>query len=134
MRATISILFFLATSTTASAVELPVANLSPVVLSESQSSILFIPPAMKADCSVEGRVTVRIVRKPKNGTIELTGRMGHTNFVKDNQRYKCNEQLTAGTWLDYVSNVGFKGKDEVEVEAFWDGGVARKYRLKISVR
>ena len=84
MRATISILFFLATSTTASAVELPVANLSPVVLSESQSSILFIPPAMKADCSVEGRVTVRIVRKPKNGTIEPTDRMGHTNFVKDN--------------------------------------------------
>ncbi|MGV3634704.1 MAG: hypothetical protein ACO1NY_10190 [Pseudorhodoplanes sp.] len=134
MRAVIVVIIHLALATAAAANELPPANLNPVVLSEASTGILFLHPIVGPNCSTEGSVNIKVIKQPKNGSLEMVDRMGHTAFAKDNQRYKCNESPVAGTWIEYSSKSGFKGSDEIEIQAFWERGVARKYRLKISVR
>lgn len=127
-------LMFLLSATAPDASELPPANLNPVVLSETPTAVLFLHPIVGADCVTLGDVNIKVIKHPKNGSLELIDRMGYTAFAKDNQRYKCNVSPVSGTWLEYSSKTGFKGSDEVEIQAFWERGVARKYRFRISVR
>lgn len=134
MRALIAAVSCVVLLAPAQATELPSVNLSPVVLSETSTGLLFLHPIVGPNCATEGGVNIKIIKQPKNGSLELVDRMGHTAFAKDNQRYKCNESPVSGTWLEYSSKAGFKGSDELEIQAFWERGVARKYRLKISVR
>ena len=134
VRASIAMSLFLLSAAAPDASELPPANLNPVVLSETPTAILFLHPIVGADCATLGDVNIKVIKQPKNGSLELIDRMGHTTFAKDNQRYKCNLSLVPGTWLEYSSKAGFKGSDEAEIQAFWERGVARKYRFRISVR
>jgi hypothetical protein len=114
------------------AVELPQANTNPVVLSEARTRIGF-EASLNSDCS-SNNLTVRVIKPPSNGKLEIEEGMAFTYFAKENQRYKCNEKQSWGTLIYYTSNPGFKGSDQAEIQIFDETGVTRKTRYKISVK
>ncbi len=59
---------------------------------------------------------------------------GFTNYAADNIRAKCNAQEVEITRLWYKSKADFKGRDQVQSEAFFSTGSSIKTTLQITVR
>jgi pimeloyl-ACP methyl ester carboxylesterase len=86
------------------------------------------------DCNPSGTIDVRVLKQPSQGTLEIVGDRGFTNYPADNIRAKCNVQEVELTRVWYKSNADFKGLDEVQLEAFFTSGTSIKTTLQISVK
>jgi hypothetical protein len=89
---------------------------------------------LNPDCSLDGKVIVRLIQKPQNGSVELIAEQGFTNYSKDRQQYKCNRTLTDVEKVFYTSRNGFVGKDRFVIEVFYPNGNYRKKVFNIDVR
>jgi hypothetical protein len=89
---------------------------------------------LNADCSSAGKVTLRFMQKPRNGSAEIASEQGFSGYPKDDQRNKCNEKPIDVEKVFYRSNDDFKGKDQFVVEAFYPNGDYRKVTVNIDVR
>ena len=109
--------FLLLVSHDAVAQSLPPVNLSPVVPSGVKRQLAFVS-ALNPDCSSAGEIEVRVVRSPKNGTVEIENGFGYPNYDEKNQRYSCNTRLVQGVRISYSSAEGFIGKDQFDLDLF----------------
>jgi hypothetical protein len=123
----------LAYSLPVAAQELATISMAPVVASEARTQLGFFTK-LHADCTADGFVTIRVLKAPNNGTIDPEDGVGYPAFAQENQRYKCNERQVTGTRVLYQSKPGFKGVDVAEIEAIYEGGFSRKYKLRITVK
>jgi hypothetical protein len=113
--------------------EFPSMVLSPVVVSAERTQVGFLTK-LNADCTVDGFVTVKVLKAPRNGKIEAEDANGYPHYASGNQRHKCNDRQVLGTRLYYLSNIGFKGTDTAELETIYEGGFSRKFKLRINVK
>jgi hypothetical protein len=74
---------------------------------------------LNEDCTVAGPITVKIIKPPTNGTLEIESGPGYSNYPQDDVRAKCNLQQTELTSVWYKSKSDFVGQDQYEVEAFY---------------
>ena len=109
--------FLLLVSHDAVAQSLPPVNLSPVLPSGVKRQLAFVS-ALNPDCSSAGEIDVRVVRSPKNGTVEIENSFGYPNYDEKNQRYSCNTRLVQGVRISYSSAEGFIGKDQFDLDLF----------------
>ena len=86
------------------------------------------------DCNQNGTITVRVLKQPAQGTLEIAGDRGFTNYAADNIRAKCNAQEVELTRVWYKSNADFKGRDQALLEAFFTTGHSIKTTLQITVK
>ena len=86
------------------------------------------------DCNQNGTITVRVLKQPAQGTLEIAGDRGFTNYAADNVRAKCNAQEVELTRVWYKSNADFKGRDQAQLEAFFSTGTSIKTTLQITVK
>lgn len=112
-----SAVFLLLVGHDAAAQSLPPVNLSPVVPSGVKRQLAFLS-ALNPDCSSAGEIEVRVVRSPKNGTVEIENGFGYPNYNEKNQRYSCNTRLVQGVRISYTSVEGFIGKDHFDLDLF----------------
>jgi hypothetical protein len=96
---------------------LPPVNLSPVVPSGAKRQLAFVS-ALNPDCSSAGEIEVRVIKSPKNGTVEIENGFGYPNYDEKNQRYSCNTRLVQGVRISYTSAEGFIGKDHFDLDLF----------------
>jgi hypothetical protein len=89
---------------------------------------------LNPDCSVAGKVTVRVTESPAHGTLEIDTGPGFSTYKKDNVRAKCNAQEVEHTRVWYKANPEFKGRDRAQVEAFSSRGTSRKATFQITVK
>ena len=78
------------------------------------------------DCNQNGTITVRVLKQPSQGTLEIARDRGFTNYAADNIRAKCNAQEVELTRVWYKSNADFKGRDQAQLEAFFSTGTLDK--------
>ena len=90
--------------------------------------------SLTPDCNQNGTVTVRVLKQPSQGTLEIARDRGFTNYAADNIRAKCNAQEVELTRVWYKSNADFKGRDQVQLEAFYSTGQSTKTTLQITVK
>lgn len=110
---------------------LPPANLSPVVPSGAKRQLAFVA-VLNPDCSSAGEIEVRVVRPPKNGTVEIENGFGYPNYNEKNQRYSCNARLVQGVRISYSSAEGFTGKDHFDLDLFaLNADVVWKYSVTV---
>ena len=86
------------------------------------------------DCNQSGTITVRVLKQPSQGTLEIARDRGFTNYAADNIRAKCNAQEVELTRVWYKSNADFKGRDQAQLEAFFTSGTSIKTTLQITVK
>jgi uncharacterized caspase-like protein len=86
------------------------------------------------DCNQNGTVTVRVLKQPSQGTLEIARDRGFTNYAADNIRAKCNAQEVELTRVWYKSNADFKGRDQAQLEAFFSTGTSKRTTLQITVK
>ena len=86
------------------------------------------------DCNQGGTITVRVLKQPSQGTLEVARDRGFTNYAADNIRAKCNAQEVELTRVWYKSNADFKGRDQAQLEAFFTSGTSIKTTLQITVK
>ena len=74
-------------------------------------------------------------RDKLNAALEIARDRGFTNYAADNIRAKCNAQEVELTRVWYKSNADFKGRDQAQLEAFFDSsGSSVKSTLQITVK
>ena len=125
--------FLIAAIGQARARELPTPPVSAIVVSAERTQVGKAYD-VNPDCSVGGKVTVRVVESPKSGTVEVVTEKGFTEFEKETQAYKCNEKQLDITAFYYTSKDGFRGKDRFTVEMFYANGNYRKRVFNVDVR
>jgi hypothetical protein len=86
------------------------------------------------DCSSVGRPTVRASRAPEHGRVTVTQSTDFPRFPPSNIRSQCNGRRVAGAAINYVSQRGFIGTDNVEVEIIFASGSLRHESFTINVR
>ena len=86
------------------------------------------------DCNQGGPITVRVLKQPSQGMLEIERDRGFTNYAADNIRAKCNAQEVELTRVWYKSNADFKGRDQAQLEAFFSTGTSIKTTLQITVK
>jgi Caspase domain len=90
--------------------------------------------SLTPDCNQLGTITVRVLKQPSQGTLEIARDRGFTNYAADNIRAKCNAQEVELTRVWYKSNADFKGRDQAQLEAFFTSGTSIKTTLQITVK
>jgi Flp pilus assembly protein TadD len=90
--------------------------------------------SLTPDCNQGGAITVRVLKQPSQGTLEIARDRGFTNYPADNIRAKCNAQEVELTRVWYKSNADFKGRDQAQLEAFFTSGNSIKTTLEIMVK
>ena len=90
--------------------------------------------SLTPDCNQSGTITVRVLKQPSQGTLEIARDRGFTNYAADNIRAKCNAQEVELTRVWYKSNADFKGRDQAQLEAFFTSGTSIKTTLQITVK
>jgi pimeloyl-ACP methyl ester carboxylesterase len=90
--------------------------------------------SLTPDCNQSGIVTVRVLKQPSHGTLEIARDRGFTNYAADNIRAKCNAQEVELTRVWYKSNIDFKGRDQAQLEAFFTSGISIETTLQITVK
>jgi hypothetical protein len=89
---------------------------------------------LQADCSSGGDTVVRILTPPKQGKVEIEEHPVVMSYPKDNAASACNGKSIPGKVVLYQSNDGYTGKDEVQLEIFFQNGLSRKLKLQILVK
>ena len=82
--------------------------------------------SLSPDCKPSATITVRVLKQPSQGTLEITPDRGFTHYAADNIRAKCNAQEVELTRIWYKSNADFKGRDQAQLEAFFTSGISIK--------
>jgi hypothetical protein len=113
--------------------EIPTQPQFRIVLSGVRTKVGFTY-SLNADCTSAGLPNVRILQKPRSGTVEILNEEGYTAYAKDAQQYKCNEKKTEMISYYYKSNEGFRGKDRFVVEVFFLSGQYRKLVVNVDVK
>jgi hypothetical protein len=90
--------------------------------------------SLSPDCKPSANITVRVLKQPSQGTLEIAPDRGFTNYAADNIRAKCNAQEVELTRVWYKSNADFKGRDQAQLEAFFTSGTSIKTTLQITVK
>lgn len=90
--------------------------------------------AVEPDCTSVGKTTIRVLKEPKSGKVEVAETRAFPNYDKDNVRIKCNQQEVDATGLWYTSNGGFIGKDLIELEVIFPRGEYYKGKISITVK
>jgi len=90
--------------------------------------------SLTPDCNQGGTITVRVLKQPSQGALEIARDRGFTNYPADNIRAKCNAEEVELTRIWYKSNADFKGRDQVQLEAFFTSGNSIKTTLQITVK
>ena len=90
--------------------------------------------SLTPDCNQGATITVRVLKQPSQGTLEIVRDRGFTNYAADNIRAKCNAQEVELTRVWYKSNADFKGRDQAQLEAFFTSGTSIKTTLQITVK
>ena len=90
--------------------------------------------SLAPDCNQSGTITVRVLKQPLQGTLEIVRDLGFTNYAAGNIRVKCNAQEVELTRVWYKSNADFKGRDQAQLEAFFSTGTSIKTTLQITVK
>ena len=110
-----------------------VQNAERTALSDARTSVMTYYH-LNPDCSQGGTITVRVLKQPSQGTLEIARDRGFTNYAADNIRAKCNAQEVELTRVWYKSNADFKGRDQAQLEAIFTSGTSIKTTLQITVR
>ncbi len=116
----------------ATAVELPMGTVTPVVLSETRT-LVFSAYNHNPDCSVNEVPVARITKRPAKGEVEIEEGSGYSRYPKNSQLYECNTKQTLMSNIFYTSAKGFKGSDNFDIELFAAGN-SRKIRFRLTVK
>jgi hypothetical protein len=79
-------------------------------------------------------LSVRVVERPKHGSIDSEVGHGFTGYSSDNPRSKCNAQESEVTRIWYKSEAGFKGHDQAQIEVIFPTGSEREATFVIEVK
>jgi hypothetical protein len=109
------------------------ATYDRTVLSDARTSV-YILYSLTPDCNPDGTITVRVLKQPSHGTLEIERERGFTNYAANNIRAKCNAQEVELTRVWYKSSADFKGRDQIQLEGFFSTGSSIKTTLQISVK
>jgi hypothetical protein len=123
----------LATIAHASARELPTPTVFPIVVSGERTRV-GITFHLNPDCTSAGKITVRLLEAPKNGTVEILTERTYADYEKTDPKFKCNEQLSEMPAFYYTSREGFKGRDRFSIEIFYPNANYRKRVFNVDVR
>jgi hypothetical protein len=113
--------------------EIPTPPVFAVVVSGVRTKVA-ATFALNPDCSPGGKIIVRPIKMPQNGSVEFVTEKGFTNYAKDSQQYKCNEKPAEIEKVFYTSRKGFVGKDSFVIEIFFSNGNYRKWVINTDVR
>jgi hypothetical protein len=72
--------------------------------------------SVNADCTTAGYGIVRVITPPLHGELTTERGMDYPNYLKGNQRYKCNLQKVPLINVYYKSNPGYVGVDTATIE------------------
>jgi hypothetical protein len=89
---------------------------------------------LNPDCSSMGSATVRVLKQPDNGKLEIADAKDFTNYPAENIRHKCNDRPTDAVVVRYKANAGFAGLDDTQLEYISPIGTGGKINVKISVK
>lgn len=98
-----------------------------------QEVYVFAHASLNPDCSSMGKDDVRAVSGPSHGKFQLVPGKIYPDFVKENERYKCNLRKVDGIKGLYRSKPGFKGMDQVTLSIHTFTGIARTVVVSINV-
>ncbi|MGO4334639.1 hypothetical protein AB4037_06985 [Labrys sp. KB_33_2] len=71
---------------------------------------------LKTPCDTNSAVpSVKIIVPPQHGSAIVTRKMGHTNYPKWNNNYRCNSNAVPMAAVNYQSSPGFVGKDALQL-------------------
>jgi|SRR5687768_11492309 hypothetical protein len=129
----VAVLVFCSLSFSAADAQTTQTTYERTALSDARTSVQTYY-SLTPDCKPSGTITVRILKQPSHGTLEVESGPGFTNYAADNIRAKCNAQEVEITRLWYKSKADFKGRDQVQSEAFFSTGSSIKTTLQITVK
>jgi len=86
------------------------------------------------DCTAVGRTTIRLTYPPEHGRATITQTTGFPSFPQSNVRSACNTRRVAGTAINYTSQRGFVGTDNLQVEVIFASGTSRQVSYTLNVR
>jgi hypothetical protein len=90
--------------------------------------------SLNPDCSVNGEMSVRLLKQAGHGTVEIGRGLGFTDYPRRDQRYVCNLALREGYRIDYTPAENFTGEDAAEIELFSASGDYTVARYVITVK
>jgi hypothetical protein len=83
------------------------------------------------DCSVQGKVFVRVSSGPSHGAISMREGLDFGHFPGMPQ---CNSHKVRGTTIYYLPNSGFTGSDAVELDLISQTGVEVLETYNITIK
>ena len=108
-------------------------TLERTALSDTRTTVL-MHYNVTPECNSSGTITVRVLKQPSHGTLEIEPGKGFPNYKADNIRSKCNVQEVDVTRVLYKSKADYKGRDAVQTEAFFTSGSSQKAIVQITVK
>jgi hypothetical protein len=90
--------------------------------------------ALNPDCTASGDVSIRILKGPEHGAVDMTTTTDFPHYAKEHLRYKCNQHKVKGIRVNYKSAEKYVGDDAFDLLVLYPGGFAREVHYDISVR
>lgn len=90
--------------------------------------------SINPDCTSLGELKARVIKTPDHGKLRFETGDDYTKFPKENSRYECNRQKTAGLIVYFVSDPGFTGPDTALIEVTYPQQLIQSTRYDISVK
>src|SRR5262245_61387240 len=78
--------------------------------------------ALDPDCTSQGLVTIRVVKQPEHGAIEITPANSFPGYPKENIRAKCNDHKVRGMQINYRSAEKYVGSDVLDLLVLFPHG------------
>jgi hypothetical protein len=106
---------------------------SRVVPSGEKRQLAFFT-SLNPDCTVDGEMTVRIAKQASHGIVDIDRGLGYSAYGRGDQRYACNLSPEEGHRVNYISNGGYVGDDQFEIEVFSPAGRYSLWKYDLTVK
>lgn len=105
-----------------------------VTLAAGTSARLEFLTSINPDCTPTGHApTVRVLRPPQHGSLDVAPVQDYPAFVRGNARFSCNKVRVPGTLMTYRPQADFVGTDDFTYEIFTGGGEMMHYDITATV-
>lgn len=89
--------------------------------------------SMNPDCSSDGEIQYRILKKPSHGEISIVNDLGFPSYPNDNVRSSCNSKKLPTLNIFYKPSDGYIGEDHLEFVVLYPDGTATRWDYSIIV-
>jgi hypothetical protein len=90
--------------------------------------------SINPDCTSRGSTTIRLIERPKHGTVEFREATDFTDYKQGDNRAHCSTRRVPVTQVIYTPAPGYTGPDSFQTDAVFPSGATRTVQYKVEVR